>query len=163
MRRIYLGIGTNVGRRTENIKRAIDLLAAQVDISAVSPIYETAAWGIEDQPDFLNLCIAGSCELDPWDLLYYVKNLEMEMGREETIRWGPRLIDIDILLMDEVVMSEPGLTIPHKGLPERATVLVPLNDIAPYERHPVTGATVAEMLAKVDVSSVWRFEEASDN
>ena len=158
MSSIYLGLGTNFGNRTENIAQALISLAAQVKVGVVSPIYETAAWGIEDQPDFLNLCLAGETALAPWELLKFVKDLEIKLGRKKTIRWGPRLIDIDILFMDDLIMDEPGLTIPHKGLPDRATVLVPLADIAPDLVHPVTGATVSEMLAQIDIQGVWPFK-----
>ncbi len=157
MNDVYLGLGTNLGNRTENIDRAIDGLGALVRIRSVSPYYETAAWGIEDQPDFLNLCVAGETNLGPWELLHFVKDLEIEVGRVATVRWGPRLIDIDILLLGDLVMSEPGLTIPHKGMPDRATVLIPLADIAPEMCHPVTQLTVAEMCVQVDRTGVWPF------
>jgi len=156
---VYLGLGTNLGNRIENFDRALAGIAEHVRILSVSPIYETAAWGIDDQPDFLNLCLGGETDLGPWELLRFVKGLEEELGREETIRWGPRLIDIDILLMGDLVLSEPGLTIPHKGLPDRATVLVPLADIAPEVRHPVTDLTMAELLSTVDTSGVWPYDD----
>jgi 2-amino-4-hydroxy-6-hydroxymethyldihydropteridine diphosphokinase len=161
MSTIYLGLGTNIGKRTENIDRALAGLAAQVRVTAVSHIYETAAWGIEDQPDFLNLCLAGETELEPRELLIFVKGLEVELGREDSLRWGPRLMDIDILFYDDLILDEPGLTIPHKGIPDRATVLVPLADIAPNLLHPQTGATVRDMLSKVNTDGVWPFVSAA--
>lgn len=158
---IYLGLGTNLGQRERNIRQAIDGLKKGMDIIAVSPIYETAAWGVEEQPDFLNLCLHGQTDLAPRDLLRFVKDLEVALGREETFRWGPRLIDIDILLMEGVVMNVPGLTIPHEGLPNRAFVLVPLADIAPHVVHPLNGKTVQEMLQAVDAGSVRPFRVAA--
>ena len=156
---VYLGLGTNLGNRIKNMDRTIAGLEAKVIIGSVSPIYETAAWGIEDQPDFLNLCVAGETSLSPWELLHFVKDLEIEIGRVASVRWGPRLIDIDILFFGDLVMDEPGLTIPHKGLPNRATVLIPLADIAPELRHPVSNKTVAELYTQVDKTGVWPFDK----
>lgn len=155
---VYLGIGTNLGNRVENIEQCVASLAEQIAIDEISPIYETAAWGYEDQPNFLNLCLKGRTELEPWEMLHFLKDLELRLGREKTFRWGPRLIDIDILFLGDVVMSEPGLTIPHKSLAERAFVLVPLADIAPDLVHPVSGETVKEMLSAIDAGSVSLFE-----
>jgi len=159
MSKVYLGLGTNLGNRVENMNRAIEGLAEQIKVLNVSPMYETAAWGVEEQPDFLNLCLAGETNLGAWGLLRFVKDLEITLGREETVRWGPRLIDIDILLFGDLMIDEQGMTIPHKGIPARATVLVPLADIAPDLIHPLADVTIAEMLTKVDTSGVWPYVE----
>ncbi len=152
---ILLALGTNLGDRVANLARARDLLAQTIDILAISPIYETEPWGVQDQPMFLNQAIHGVTDLDPEALLERAKAIERAMGRVfNGMRYGPRIIDIDILAYDDLIFRSPRLTIPHARLPERAFVLVPLADIAPHWRHPVTGLTVNEMLAQVDTSGV---------
>ena len=128
-----------------------------MDVTAVSPIYETAAWGVMDQPDFLNMCAAGETVMPPFQLLAFVKELEVQLGRKPEKRWGPRLIDIDILLYEGLNVRSERLDVPHKGMADRATVLVPLADIAPDLIHPLTGKTVSELLAAVDSSGVRPF------
>ena len=155
---VYLGLGTNLGDRTANINRAIEGLAEEVLITAVSPVYETDAWGVEEQPDFLNMCVGGETNLSPNDLLLFVKQLESRLGRITLERWGPRLIDIDILFYDLLVLQEPALTIPHKGVVDRATVLVPLADIAPDLLHPIESKRISELLEIVDKSGVRPFQ-----
>jgi 2-amino-4-hydroxy-6-hydroxymethyldihydropteridine diphosphokinase len=156
---VYLGLGTNLGDRNANIDHAIEGLAEEVLITALSPIYETDAWGVEEQPDFLNMCVAGETKLSPNSLLLFVKQLESRLGRIASERWGPRLIDIDILFYDSLVLLEPTLTIPHKGVVDRATVLVPLADIAPDLLHPIQLKCIRELLESVDKSGVWLFQE----
>lgn len=158
MSTVYLGLGTNLGNRTANINRAIEGLAEEVLITAMSPVYETDAWGVEEQPDFLNLCVAGETDLSPNSLLLFIKQLESRLGRITSERWGPRLIDIDILFYDLHVVQEPALTIPHKGVVNRATVLVPLADIAPDLQHPLELKCISELLENVDKSGVRAYQ-----
>ena len=154
MYHVYLGLGTNLGQREENLNNAILGLGEAVKITAVSSLYETAAWGITDQPDFLNLCIAGETDLAPYPLLEFVKGLEVRLGRKPEKRWGPRLIDIDIQLYEELIVRSLNLDVPHKGMTERATVLIPLAEIAPNLVHPLSGKTVSELVAAVDTTGV---------
>ena len=157
MTTVYLGIGTNLGDRYVNLQRTVDSLAMAVEIVAVSPIYETKPWGIENQPDFLNMCVSGETQLAPYALLHHLKALELQLGREPGERWGPRLIDIDILFYNELIMDEPLLTIPHKGIAGRATVLMPLVDSAPELVHPIWKRKVVDLWREVDKSGVWPY------
>jgi len=150
MHTIYLGLGTNIGDRAANLQAAITGLAKNLLVTALSPIYETAPWGITNQPDFLNMCLTVETDLSPNELLALLKNLEKEIGRVPGERWGPRLIDIDLLFYANQVIKTEKLAIPHPQLPERAFVLRPLADIAPDFVHPVLGETIAALAAKVD-------------
>ncbi len=155
----YLALGTNLGDRLANLRLAIDALAPQVRVVARSHVYETAAWGYEDQPAFLNMALRAETELIPSALLAYLKKLEAELGRQPNFRWGPRLIDIDILLYDDLVLDAPELNIPHARLHERAFVLVPLADLAPALVHPRLGKTIRQLASEVDTSGIRRFGE----
>jgi 2-amino-4-hydroxy-6-hydroxymethyldihydropteridine diphosphokinase len=140
--RIYLSAGSNIGDREAQLKEAIDRLRGTVDVRDVSPLYETDPVGVTDQPAFLNLAVSADTDLSPLDLLNAVKRIEWEIGRRPTFRWGPRVVDIDILLYGDEVVSEPDLAIPHPEMINRAFVLVPLADIAPRAIHPPTGKTI---------------------
>lgn len=162
MPQVWLGLGTNMGQREENLERALLALPAIGTITAVSPVYETKPWGVMEQPNFLNLCAAAITNLAPRPLLTTLKIIERELGREPGLQWGPRLIDLDILFYDDLVYHDDHLTIPHPLLTERAFVLVPLADIAPTLIHPVTSQSVAELLRQVDTSSVSAHTHLSD-
>lgn len=154
----YIALGSNLGDRSENLARARELLAEQVRIVKSSSIYETEPWGVADQPLFLNQVIEGETDLIALGLLRFLKQIEQEMGRTETIRFGPRLIDLDVLLYGELQMQSPELTIPHPRMMQRAFVLVPLVEIAPRLQIPGTGITVKEALAGMELTSVRRLE-----
>ena len=154
-KRIFLALGSNLGNRLEHLKSALKYLETHgVRIEAKSRVWETAPWGVTDQPAFLNMCAAARTTLDPFALLRLLKNAEAELGRSESWRWGPREIDIDIIFFGSLVMNDPKLTIPHPYMHERAFVLKPLSEIAPDEAHPVSHKTVSEMLAELPASEL---------
>ena len=154
MNHVFLGLGTNLGQRRLNLQRAVTGLAAGVSVTAVSPVYETPPWGMRDQPNFLNMCLAAQTTLPLPALLAFAKNLEIEIGRQPAERWGPRLIDIDLLFFDNLISDDERVTIPHPRLHERAFVLAPLADVAPDFVHPRYGLTVTQMAAAVDMAGV---------
>jgi len=156
---MYLGLGSNLNDRYANLQRAIAGLQKHFIITAISPVYLTEPWGDTDQPAFLNVCVAASTSVPPHDALRLIKAIEADMGREPTRRWGPRLIDIDILFYDKLVLSDQELTIPHPRIAERAFVLAPLADIIPDFRHPQTGETIEEMLDRLGMAGVERLFE----
>ncbi len=145
-RTAYLGLGANLGNRQQTIKQALRELAAQptIKVDAVSSLYQTAPVGRTDQPNFLNAAAAIRTILTPMELLAYILQLEQQMGRVRTVRWGPRTIDIDILMYGSEEINQLNLTIPHARLGERAFALVPLAEIAPDLRLPGDRETVRE-------------------
>ena len=151
---IYLSLGSNLGERRRNLREAIKLLKQFVSINQESAIYETAPWGKVDQPPFLNQCLAGTTDLSPQQLLEQTQKIELTIGRTPSEHWGPRLIDIDILLYDQLILNTPTLTIPHLYLAERAFVLVPLAEIAPQLIHPIFKQTMQTLLQNVGTEGV---------
>ena len=160
MHTIFLGLGTNLGDRTANLQAAIAGLAERLVMTAVSPLYQTPPWGVTDQPNFLNLCLAAQTDLAPAELLTFVKNLEVALGRQPAERWGPRLIDIDILFYANQLIETENMIIPHPRLAERAFVLRPLADIAPEFVHPLLGETIAALAKKVGDEGIRPFAPA---
>lgn len=151
MTTVYLALGSNLGDRAANLAAAQRRLAPQVRVTLASPVYETDPMYVTDQPAFLNMALCGQTALGPWELLRHVKAIEAEMGRDLDggLRFGPRPIDIDILLYGELVMYAPELEIPHPRIAERAFVLAPLADIAGGLQHPAIGRSVDDLLATV--------------
>lgn len=158
MHTIYISLGSNLGDRVHNLHSAINHLAPKVKTLAQSSIYETEPWGYSDQPPFLNQAIKAQTQLEPFDLLLFLKEIELSMGRQETFRFGPRLIDLDILFYNSLVLDTPKLTIPHPRIGERAFVLIPLAEIAPDLLHPVLSKTIQELKSLVDPSSIGLFQ-----
>ena len=152
MHRVYLSLGTNLGDREANLRAALDRLG----VLRVSPIYETEPTDLPGQPWFLNLAAEADTPLFPRQLLARTQRIERELGRVRTVPKGPRTIDIDILLFGDTVIHTTELEIPHPRMAGRRFVLHPLADLAPGLRHPVTGLTVREMLAKLPDTLVVR-------
>jgi 2-amino-4-hydroxy-6-hydroxymethyldihydropteridine diphosphokinase len=153
--RAYIGIGANLGDREATIEQALELLSARpgVELAAVSGLRETEPWGYADQPAFLNAAAAVDTSLAPLDLLAALLAVERELGRTRTgPRYGPRTIDLDLLLYGQHVIEEPGLAVPHPRLQERAFALEPLLDLDPDLTVPGRGR-VADLLAALDSSA----------
>lgn len=158
MKTIYLSLGSNSGDRLENLARARDrLAAADIRILRASWVYETAPRDVPGQPWFLNQIIEAESALLPRQLLARLQKIERAMGRKRTVAKGPRIIDIDIVLFGESVISTPDLEIPHPRMTERRFVLEPLAELAPELRHPILNRSVREMLAKVTDQQARRF------
>ncbi|MCD6518948.1 MAG: 2-amino-4-hydroxy-6-hydroxymethyldihydropteridine diphosphokinase [Anaerolineae bacterium] len=154
MKQVFLGLGANLGSRERNIHQAITKLEEKGNrVLSLSPLYETEPWGIKEQPRFLNAACLIETPYSPQALLKVLKTIEKEMGRVPTVRYGPRPIDLDILFYDMLCLCSSDLIIPHPGTLERATVLVPLADIAPHLKHPLTEQSISEHLAQLGPAS----------
>jgi 2-amino-4-hydroxy-6-hydroxymethyldihydropteridine diphosphokinase len=149
MTRAYIGLGSNLGDRAAMLRAAVLELARAVTVAHVSSVYETAPWGKRDQPSFLNACAAIDTTLAAPDLLALLLRIEAALGRRRGEPWGPRTIDLDLLLFGAEVISSPDLVVPHPRLTERAFVLVPLAEIAPEARIPPAGMTVRDALERL--------------
>ncbi|MCC6490406.1 MAG: 2-amino-4-hydroxy-6-hydroxymethyldihydropteridine diphosphokinase [Candidatus Hydrogenedentes bacterium] len=150
---VHLSLGSNTGDREGLLQLALRALNARnsVRVVSVSSIYETEPVGYQQQPDFLNLAAAVETGLAPLELLDVIQGIESQLGRETTVRWGPRVIDIDIVLWDGLELESARLTIPHRSFRERAFVLEPLREIAGDAVDPVTGLSIAELAARPTV------------
>ena len=146
---VYLGLGSNLGDRQANLARALKLLGERLHIELVSSLYETEPVDYTEQPLFLNAICRAQTELGPMQLLSLVKGIEASLGRVPSFPNAPRPIDIDIIFYGDLIMETPELTIPHPRLEERAFVLIPLLEVAPDLRHPVSGENVKDLAARV--------------
>jgi 2-amino-4-hydroxy-6-hydroxymethyldihydropteridine diphosphokinase len=146
-REIYVGLGSNLGDRLANIRKAIELMKEErIEIIKESSIYETEPVGYKQQGWFLNSVVKGRIELSPRRIWKRLEKIERSMGREREVKWGPRIIDLDILFYGNKVLNGKELRIPHSELHKRRFVLVPLKEIAPKLVHPVFKKTVLELL-----------------
>jgi 2-amino-4-hydroxy-6-hydroxymethyldihydropteridine diphosphokinase len=142
----YIGIGSNLGEKKKNCEDAIHNLSFEGgNICSCSSFYETSAWGVHNQPSFINLVLKIETELTPYELLHCLKGIEKLLGRKETFRWGPRLIDLDILFYGSHIVKTPNLKIPHCYLHKRLFVLEPMMEIAPDFIHPLIKKSIQEL------------------
>lgn len=151
MRRVYIGIGSNLGDREFLIRKAVEALRLlpQTNVSRVSSLYDTDPVGETDQPPFLNAVAWIETELPARELLWQMLLIERRMGRVRSRRWGPRPIDLDLLFYGDDVIEEPDLRVPHPEAHRRAFVLLPLLELDPQFRHPITEETVRRMIQKL--------------
>jgi 2-amino-4-hydroxy-6-hydroxymethyldihydropteridine diphosphokinase len=161
---VYLGLGSNIGDRQENLDRALGYLSQRLRVTEKSSVYDTEPIGNPEQPRFLNMVCRVKTMLKPEDLLVLAKGIERKMGRIPGSPNSPRPIDIDILFYGDEVIKLPELVIPHPRLTERAFVLVPLNEIAPGLVHPVKKNSINELLKEVKqgVQGVLKLEEKGE-
>lgn len=155
---VVLGLGANLGNRLAYILQASELLRHRYPKKfKLASIYETPPWGELDQPRFLNTVISFSTDENASTCFHFIKEIEKELGREKTKKWGPRIIDIDILYFGNERIQSPNLEVPHKHLHNRAFVLRPMNDIEPNCLHPILNLTTNQMLSKIndDTSLFW--------
>ncbi len=145
----YLALGSNLGDRRANLVAAVERVRAQVRVEAISSLYETEPAYVGDQPRYLNAVLRGHTALEPAELLAFLKGIEREIGRVEGPRFGPRVIDLDILLYDRLILTTSELTIPHPRMAERPFVLVPLAEIAPDLIPPGWAAPVRQLASQV--------------
>lgn len=143
----YIGLGSNIGNREENLNKAVEMLrnAVGIRVTAVSTYFNTAPVGYTEQPDFLDAVAEIKTSLTAYELLIICSDIEKKLKRERIIHWGPRTIDLDILLFGSYILNEEMLTIPHPRMLEREFVLKPLNEIAPEMIHPVCNKSISEL------------------
>ena len=161
METVFIGLGSNLGNRGENLRKAIDALAPHVAVQKKSSIYESRPQGIGPQPLYLNMVIMGETTLLPLLLLGQLKKIEASLGRVENTHNLPRPIDLDIIFYGDTVMDMPELTVPHPRMHERAFVLAPLDEINSFHMHPKLQKPVIDMLDELGDYSrdVWSLED----
>lgn len=159
MTKVYLSLGSNMGDRQGYLQRAVEALKQLTDteVEAVSSYYETAAWGLTDQADFLNLALALETQLPAESLLSACQAIEKDLDRVRHEHWGPRTVDIDILLYGQEIWETEHLIVPHPFMTQRAFVLVPLLEIAKDLVEPQTGLTYENYLSQLDTNDVHKF------
>ena len=163
MHQAYILLGTNLGNRLSYLQQATTYITQQVgEVSATSSIYETAAWGLTEQPSFYNQVLVVKTSVKPETLMQQLLDIETQLGRIRTIKFGPRIIDIDILLIDDLVNESAILQLPHPALPQRKFALMPLAEVAPNLLHPVEKKTISQLLqACTDTLDVQKITPAA--
>ena len=150
---VYIGIGSNLGNREKNCLDALKILEKKrIVVKKKSSLYETAPWGVTDQPRFMNMVVEVETELEPHKLLRTLKDIERQVGRGETFKWGPRIIDLDILLFNDLFLRNDILQIPHPLMHKREFVLKPLCEIASDKIHPLLKVRIRDLLEKLEKS-----------
>mgnify|MGYP001507533588 FL=1 len=159
MVKAYLGLGSNIGNRELQLNEAIKILHDYqgIQVTQVSHIYETEPVGYTNQPKFLNLCIEIETELNPQSLLKCCLTTEQQLHRKREIRWGPRTLDIDILLLDNQIIEQDNLSVTNHIMKERSFVLIPLNDIATNQIEPISNKSIGQLV--VPDNSVKKYKE----
>ena len=154
----YLGLGSNIGDRKQQLLKAIDLIGniKGIKVTKQSSIYETAPIGYTDQPNFLNLCLEIETELSPQQLLKHCLDIEQQLHRVREIRWGPRTLDIENLLYSDNIIETDNLSIPHPRMQERAFVLIPLNDIASDKKDPRLNQKIHDLVFPDDTVKKYK-------
>ena len=155
--RAFIGAGANLGEPVRQIQRALGELEKSpgVRLGAVSSLYRTQPMGPVAQPPFINAVFSLECGISPQELLALLLSVEEKMGRIRRERWGPRVIDLDLLFFDEAIISEQGLEVPHPRLHERRFVLTPLVEIAPDVVHPILKKSAFDLLAALPAEGPW--------
>jgi 2-amino-4-hydroxy-6-hydroxymethyldihydropteridine diphosphokinase len=152
---VFLLLGSNLGDRLQNINQAQTRISGSVGgINHKSSVYRTAPWGVTNQPEFLNQVVLVKTDFNPQQLLRHLLKIEQEMGRVRDAKWGPRVIDIDILFFNNELIDEKNLNIPHPGIPDRKFTLIPLVEIAPDFIHPVLLRKLSLLLEECDDASI---------
>ena len=154
---VYLALGSNMGNRLSNLKAAVLNLTPQMTVKQKSSVYETPPWGFTEQDAFLNQVVKVTTYLEPEPLLRHLKRMETALGRVPNFQNGPRVIDIDILFFDNMIINTPPLVVPHPRLHERVFVLVPLAEIEPDFVHPILQRPINKILEDVDRSEIKLF------
>ncbi len=160
----FLLTGSNVGNRLSNLKKAGEFLGSELKIFERSKIYESKAWGLKDQDDFLNQILKIQLEKDPSELLKITQGVEEKMGRSRKEKWGPRIIDIDILYLDQMIINESDLVVPHPEIQNRMFTLKPLAELAPDLTHPILKMNQKELLESCeDHVPVWIYQPSIED
>ncbi|QSX08525.1 2-amino-4-hydroxy-6-hydroxymethyldihydropteridine diphosphokinase [Alkalibacter rhizosphaerae] len=160
MKQVFLSLGSNMGDTRNNLKEAIHRLGEKVKIDAISSFYQTEPVGYVEQDWFLNVVLKGRTDLEPYELLEYCQGIEQEMKRVKTIRFGPRIIDIDILLYQDFSSTDVELTVPHPRMKQRAFVMVPLYEIAP--ELTICDTSIQQIVEQLEGEKIIKMEEAHE-
>lgn len=155
--KVFLGLGANVGDRERNINSAIEFLQGKVHDIKVASIYESKPVGYKNQANFLNTALMGFTDLSPLELLNFIKQIEVKVGRVKRLRWGPREIDIDILFYEDLIYQDNSIQIPHPRLQERDFVLKPLLDLESKFIHPVFKKSLSDLYSKLETKELSIF------